>query len=391
MKVFFDSLGCPKALVDAERMCFFIEKEGHVFVSTPEEADAIVINTCGFIEKAKRENIETILLYAALKKKKPSLKLVVSGCLSERYRLKLLETIPEIDSALGVRDFSMITEALKKNKNNKLLDEGDFKDMSFVSERTLNFSGLNYAYLKISEGCDRRCSFCAIPFIRGKQRSRKIEDIMKEAEFLREKGVEELIIVSEDNSLYGTDIYGKRKLNELLKALSSLDFGWIRVMYLFPDEYIYEIASTIVDFKNICRYVDIPLQHVSRKILFSMNRAGGYDEYLEMISKIRKIDSEFSIRTSFIVGYPGEDEEDFKELKSFLAEAKINRVGFFEYSDEEGTETFKLYPKVKKAIVRKRQRELMKIQRNISRENLKNYVGKKLKCVFDGSIHGGKK
>ncbi|MGC8771801.1 MAG: 30S ribosomal protein S12 methylthiotransferase RimO [Brevinematia bacterium] len=385
MKVFIDTLGCPKALVDAERLCYFIEKK-HSLVSTPEDADVIVINTCGFIDKAKKENINTILSYTELKKKNPSLKIIVSGCLSERYKNELFEAIPEIDAATGVRDFSKIADAILKKDKQNLLDEGEFKDINFTLERNLYFSGLHYAYIKISEGCNRLCSFCTIPMIRGKQRSRKIKDIIKEAEMLKENGIEELILISEDSISYGIDLYGKKMLKDLIKSLSALDFSWIRIMYLFPDDYIYEVVETMSSLNNVCKYLDIPLQHVSKRILASMNRNGGYKEYLEMINRLRKINPEVSLRSSFIIGYPGETEKEFEELKNFLKEANINRAGFFEYSDEEGTLSYKITPKVKKSVIKSRLRELIKIQEEISKNNLKKYIGKKLKCIFDGSL-----
>jgi len=284
MKIFIDSLGCPKAFVDVERMCYFLLKDEHLLVSSPEEADLVIVNTCGFTEAAKKENIQAILYYADLKKKKPSLKLVVTGCLSERYKEKLLELIPEIDSAIGVKDQSIVGKVIRDQQKG-FLDCQQFNDTAYTEERTLTFSGLNYAYLKISEGCNRSCSFCVIPSIRGKQRSRKIEDILKEAEKLREEGISELIIISEDTLSYGVDLYGERKIIKLLERLSEFDFPWIRLMYLFPEDYIYEVVDFLSENERFCNYIDLPFQHVSKKILGSMKRKGDFEYYLEMLEK----------------------------------------------------------------------------------------------------------
>ncbi len=389
MKIFFDSLGCPKALVDAEKMSYLIEKEGHILVNSTDEAEAIIVNTCGFIETAKKENIEAILNYTELKKEKPFLKIIVSGCLSERYREEILKAIPEIDAAIGVRDFTKIVDALSKKDRKKLLDDGENRNDAFFPERSLNFSGLNYAYLKISEGCNKRCSFCAIPAIRGKQRSRTIENIIEEAEFLLSNGIREVILIAEDTSSYGIDIYGERKLTELLKRLNSMEFDWIRVMYLYPDESLLSTVETISSLSKVCKYIDIPLQHVNKDVLTSMNREGSLEDYLLLIEKIRKINPDMAIRSSFIVGYPLETETAFNELKFFLKEAKLNRVGFFEFSKEEGTQSYKIKPLFKKGVVKERVKEITQLQSEISKELLKKYVGRKLKCIFEGSISEG--
>lgn len=386
MKIFFDSLGCPKALVDAEKMSYLIEKEGHTLVNSTDEAEAIIVNTCGFIETAKKENIEAILNYAELKKEKPFLKIIVSGCLSERYREEILKAIPEIDAAIGVRDFTKIVEALSKKNRKKLLDEGENRNDAFFPERSLNFSGLNYAYLKISEGCNKKCSFCAIPAIRGKQRSRPIDNILKEADFLLSNGIREIILIAEDTSSYGIDIYGERKLSELLKRLNSMDFDWIRVMYLYPDESLLSTVEAISSLSKVCNYIDIPLQHVNKDVLTSMNREGSLDDYLLLIEKVRKINPDMAIRSSFIVGYPLETESAFNELKFFLKEAKLNRVGFFEFSREEGTQAYNIKPLFKKGVVKERIKEITQIQSDISKELLRKYIGRNLKCIFDGAI-----
>jgi ribosomal protein S12 methylthiotransferase len=387
MKLFFDALGCPKALVDAERMCYFLEKGNHTLTGDPEEADAVIVNTCGFTYSAKEENIGVILNYAKMKKRKPSLKLIVTGCLTERYTTQLLKSIPEIDNAIGIRDQSKVLEALEgPHIGKKLLDSGKFNDTGYVTERSLVFSGYRFAYLKISEGCGRSCAFCSIPSIRGKQRSRPMEDIVREAEFLLKNGAEELILVSEDTVSYGLDLYKGKKLIELLEKLSKLDFRWIRVMYLYPEETVYQVAEFIRDHKNFCRYLDIPLQHASGKILKSMKRKGDADTYLKMIARLRETVPGVRIRSSFIVGFPGETAADQKALRDFLTAAQLDRVGFFEYSREEGTPGYSMKKQVGKKTVRARLTELAIIQKKISAKRLKTLAGKKLLCVFDGTI-----
>lgn len=393
MKLFFDALGCPKAQVDAERMCYFLDKGGHTLTGDPEDADAIVVNTCGFIRSAKEENIGIILQYAEMKKRKPGLKLIVSGCLTERYKTEILREIPEIDAAIGIRDQSKILEALDAGTGNKkLLDAGKFNDTGYVNERSLVFSGLHYAYLKISEGCNRSCAFCSIPSIRGKQRSRPIEDLVREARFLSDNGARELILISEDTTSYGLDLYRERSLIRLLEELVKLDFRWIRILYLYPDDYVYRVAEFIRDHDNVCDYLDIPFQHASAKILKSMKRDGGAAEYLALIGKLRAINPKMRIRSTFISGFPGETAADHKVLLKFLKDAGLDRVGFFEYSREEGTPSHSMKKQVSFRAARERTGELAEAQEKISRTGLKKLAGRELICTREGStkIIGGK-
>ena len=392
MKIFFDALGCPKALVDAEKMCYLLERDLHVIVSIPEEADEIVINTCGFIDKAKEENIEAILNYAKLKKNKPGLKIVVSGCLTERYKKDLLDAIPEIDGAVGVRDQSKLIDALKwSGRKGSLADEGPYKNEA-IGGRKLYFSGLFYSYLKISEGCSRSCSFCAVPGIRGIGQSRTVEEIVKEASELADAGIRELIIISEDTMSYGIDLYRKFSLNDLLEELLKIGFSWIRLMYLYPDKEVQKVAQYIASDRRLCKYLDMPFQHVSRSILTRMKRAGGYDEYLLLLKRIREICPEIRIRSSFISGYPGETENDHEELKSFLREATLDRVGFFEYSDEESTPAFFEKHKLGSTEKKMRVNDLAAVQEDISIKRLSALAGREIICINDGQVinEGGK-
>ncbi|NPV02293.1 MAG: 30S ribosomal protein S12 methylthiotransferase RimO [Brevinematales bacterium] len=386
MRVYFDALGCPKALVDAEKIASIVQNAENEIVLSPADAEIIIINTCGFIETAKQESINSILEYTEMKKDNPGLKVVVSGCLTERYRNELWKSIPEIDSMIGARDIGKILDALSR-KSEDILDQGEYREYEFDGARTPLFSGNRYAYLKISEGCARQCAFCAIPAIRGPLRSRSIEDILNEAKFLREEwDVRELILVSEDTSAYGQDRYGKKRIIALLEKLIEMDFDWIRLLYLFPDEIVGEIAGLMTRSDKICRYIDIPLQHASGRILRAMNRPGDAESYLSMIEGIRAKVPDAAVRTAFIVGFPGEDDSDHKALAEFLKQARFDRVGFFEYSDEDGTPAYAMTGKTPVSVIRRRIEELSRIQEGISAERLAGRVGMTLKCINDGTM-----
>jgi ribosomal protein S12 methylthiotransferase len=370
-------------------MCFLLEENSHELVSDPAEAQAIVINTCGFIKKAKEENIGAILTYAEMKKTNPRLKIVVSGCLTERYKKELLDLIPEIDGAIGVRDPLKLLETLGNNGPDGpsgLLDEGQQYKIEAIGGRRLYFSGLNYAYLKISEGCSRSCSFCAIPGIRGIQQSRTVEDIVKEAAVLSEAGVRELIIISEDTMSYGKDLYKKFSLITLLEELLKTGIPWIRLMYLYPDRELVKLAQFIASNERICNYIDMPLQHVNKSIISRMKRSGSSGDYLGLLKNIREASPGIRIRSSFITGYPGETQGDHEELMSFLREAALDRVGFFEYSDEENTSSFLEKNKVKAGVIKKRMGELAALQEIISLEKIGALEGSEMLCINDGQV-----
>ncbi|URA09388.1 30S ribosomal protein S12 methylthiotransferase RimO [Thermospira aquatica] len=380
-KVFLDALGCPKALVDAERMAYFLGTQSYTMVTTPEEADIIIVNTCGFIEEAKKESIETLLGYAELKKNNPDLEIVATGCLTERYKEKLLSLIPEIDHATGVKDPSLVLKTLSQSS---YTDQTNYSDIRWKTERVLQFSGMAYAYLKISEGCNRQCGFCVIPSIRGSQRSRPIEDIVEEAYFLRDQGIEELILIAEDTSSYGLDLYKERSLTKLLPELTKIGFPWIRIMYLYPEPEVLRIVQMMKDLPGIVPYIDIPLQHASPHILESMKRGGSDGEFLTYIENIRNILPDISIRSTFILGYPGERDEDVEILARFLQKAELDRVGFFAYSDEEESYAHSLKPKIPKKKIKERIAYVANIQKSISEKRLSRFIGKTLTCINDG-------
>ncbi|MGL4562432.1 MAG: 30S ribosomal protein S12 methylthiotransferase RimO [Brevinema sp.] len=384
MKIFFDALGCPKALVDAEKMCAHLfEGEGHQAVLDPKDADAIIVNTCGFIESAKQESIDAILSHAALKQDKPDLILAVSGCMVARYHEELKAEIPEIDAFIGVKDPAKIKEIFRRNKNKSMLDDGEFKDTE-QSNRSLMFSGFKHAWIKIGEGCNRTCSFCAIPLMRGKQRSRSEQDIIDEAKKLLDQGVRELIVITQDPINYGIDRGNNRRLIPLLEQLEPLGFDWIRVQYLFPDPMMIDLASLYNESKVFCNYIDMPLQHISGNVLNAMNRAGNYDVYAKLFEDMRKVNSDLTIRTSFIAGFPGETKDDSAEISRFLKEVQADRVGFFTYSKEEGTSSYDLSNHVPRNIAEERVATWAKIQEEISHQRLSRFIGKKLVCIGEG-------
>lgn len=380
-KVFLDALGCPKALVDAERMAYFLGTSSFEFVSDAEEADVIIVNTCGFIEDAKQESVDTILQYAQLKQKKPSLEIVATGCLVERYKGELLSLVPEIDHAMGVKDPSLILQTLSERE---MVDREEYHDTQWITERNLQFSGVGYAYLKVSEGCNRQCGFCVIPSIRGMQRSRSIEDILVEARFLHEQGIEELILIAEDTMSYGLDLYGERRLPLLLSELVKVGFTWIRVMYLYPEDDVFDVVRMMREYPQIVPYVDIPLQHASSFVLQRMRRGGSSEEFLRYIAGMREILPDISIRSTFVIGYPGETEEDVEVLARFLKDAELDRVGFFAYSDEEGSYAFSLDGKLSKREKKARIAYLASLQREVSRKRLGRFVGREVVCIDDG-------
>jgi ribosomal protein S12 methylthiotransferase len=367
------TLGCSKNLVDSEVLMRQIEKDGiEILTDSDEFTDTVVINTCGFIADAKQESIDTILEFAKAKKDGLIKNLVVMGCLSERYKEDLKKEIPEVDAYFGVNELPEIIHQLGF----------DFKK-DLLGERKLT-SPSHYAYLKIAEGCDRSCSFCAIPMIRGKHISKSIETIVDEARFLVKKGVKELILISQDLTYYGLDNYHKKMLPALLEELVKIEeLQWIRLHYLYPTAFPMELLAVIRDHEKICSYIDIPLQHINSQILSSMQRGVDHKKTQELIDQIRTIVPEAYIRTAFIVGYPGETEKRYAELKDFIVKNRFERLGLFAYSAEEGTKAFDLKNIVSKKKTTARIDELMDIQENISMEINASKIGQELQVLID--------
>ncbi|KPL14190.1 MAG: ribosomal protein S12 methylthiotransferase RimO [Bacteroides sp. SM23_62] len=369
------TLGCSKNLVDSEVLMRQIDahKIEVEHDSSDSDAGTVIINTCGFIRDAKQESIDTILEYVREKEEGRIERLFVMGCLSERYKSELAKEIPEVDQYFGVNDIRQVISRLG----------GDLK-MEFLGERKL-ITPAHYAYLKISEGCDRKCSFCAIPLIRGRQQSKSIEALVRETELLVEKGVKELILIAQDLTSYGTDLYGKRELPGLLEALAGVPgLPWIRLHYTYPAAFPEEILYQIRDFDNICNYLDIPFQHISDKVLSKMHRGITRNETLRLLEKIRTIIPGAAIRTTLLTGHPGEGEKAFSELVEFVQTARFERLGVFTYSEEEGTwGAANLQDDIPEAVKLLRLEELMQIQQYISLSINEKRVGDTRKVLID--------
>ncbi|MCM1335058.1 MAG: 30S ribosomal protein S12 methylthiotransferase RimO [Bacteroides sp.] len=337
IKVGVVSLGCPKNQCDAELMLAEIAKSGYKIVPEAGLADVVVINTCGFIQSAKEEAIEEILEAVSRKNDGINKKIIVTGCLAERYREQMDEEFPEVDAVLGIGSNGKLAETIRRvMKGERVIDFGEKKDHTMEGERLLSTLP-HYAYLRIADGCDNCCTYCAIPEIRGKFRSRTIENIMDEAEKLVKSGVKELILVAQDTTRYGEDLYGRLMLPELLKKLCSLDVKWIRLLYCYPERMTDELIETIAREEKICKYIDLPLQHCNGEILRDMNREGDRASLTALIKKLRERIAGLTLRTTLLVGFPGETEEQFTELAEFAHEIRFERLGCFAYSAEEGT------------------------------------------------------
>jgi len=372
-KLNFISLGCAKALVDSEKLIGALKNTNYDITDNPEDADTMVINTCGFIDMARQESIDTILQATELKKKGTLDRLVVMGCLSERYPKELSKDIPEVDYFFGSNDHVKIMQ---------LLTGKEFSQDDPIFLRSI-LTPQHYAYIKIAEGCDNGCSFCSIPIMRGLQKSRSIDSIMWEAEKLSDQGVKELLIIAQDTTSYGWDLKPKQYLNNLVEELDRLDFEWIRIHYAHPAHLSRKIIQSIADANNVCSYLDMPIQHASDPILKSMRRGLNADGIKKRIQLLRDTVRDIKIRTTLIVGYPGETEEDFEKLSSFIEEVRFDRLGVFTYSEEEGTLAEALKDDIPQAVKNDRKAQIMDLQANISNENNQLMIGKELRVLVD--------
>ncbi len=379
MKAGFISLGCNKNLVDTEKTIALFKEHGYEIVNNPEEAEVIIINTCGFIESAKEEAINTILEMAEYKKQNCKY-LIAMGCLVERYKKELEKSIPEVDLYIKYSEYSTLWEQIEK-----LLSNGKEKvDFEKFTDRVIT-TGENYAYIKIADGCSNCCTFCAIPKIRGMQKSRTMESLIEEANKLAEQGYEEIILTAQDTTRYGQDIYGEPKLAELLQEICKIDkIKWIRILYSYPETITDKLIQVIKENNKICNYFDIPIQHISDSVLKRMNRKSNGESIRKLIQKLRKEIPNVILRTTVMVGFPGETEEDFEELYNFLKEAKFDKLGAFMYSKEEGTGAEKMSNQIHPATKKSRYNKIMKLQQEISRENLENKICTTQKARIDG-------
>lgn len=397
MKIGVVSLGCPKNLVDSETMLGLIHEEKYEITNDPSEAEIIIVNTCGFIESAKEESINTILQMAEYKKSGSCKYIIVTGCLSQRYAEELFNELPEADAIAGVEVYDEIGSIIKRVMNGErfIMLERSKPDVIYTSKETFLpriLTTPSYtAYLKIAEGCDNCCSYCAIPKIRGPYRSKPMEQVLKEAKALADNGVKELIVVAQDTTRYGEDLPGgKLLLADLLKELNKIEsLKWIRVMYCYPNNFTDELIETFASLDKVCKYVDLPLQHASNRLLASMNRYDTREEVETLLAKLRKRIPGIVIRTTFIVGFPGETDADFEELKEFVEQQRFENAGVFAYSQEEGTVAGAMPNQILDEIKQERYHELMALQAQISEEIHKDTEGQTLEVLVEGIEEDG--
>src|SRR3954469_10970648 len=377
------SLGCPKNRVDSEVMLGTLLGQGYELVDQPEEAEVVLINSCAFIGEAKQESIDAILEHARLKETARCKALVVAGCLTQRYADVLQQEMPEVDYFVGTSAYPRIAEILRGERDRAVIPDPDYIADARTPRRNSMPAGT--AYVKVSEGCDNACTFCIIPTLRGAQRSRPIDDIVAEAHRLAAEGSVELNLVAQDLTAYGHDLPGRPKLHELLKALTQVDVRWIRLHYAYPRVFPDELIDVIANEPRIAKYLDMPLQHASDKLLRSMKRGRDSQFLVTLLQKIRQRVPGLTFRTSLIVGLPGETEEDFKLLEDFVKEQRFERMGCFQYSDEEDTAAFDMPDKVPAKTIERRWRSIMAIQKRINREHNKAMIGKKVEVLVEGA------
>lgn len=376
MNVFFISLGCDKNRVDSEEMLGLLQASGFSFCNDEYEADIIVVNTCCFIDSAKEESIENILEMARMKTEGRCKRLIVTGCLAERYKEEVLEEIPEVDAIVGVSELPRIILACDP-ENTKLPDS---------CARMITTPG-HYEFLKIAEGCNKRCTYCIIPYIRGSYRSYPMDKLIAEAKELVSKGVKELILVAQETTIYGVDLYGGNKLPELLRQLCKIeDLKWIRILYTYPEDINDELLKVMSEEDKILKYIDMPIQHSSDKILKRMGRRTSHKDLVDIISRVREVLPDVVLRTSLIAGFPGETDEDHEDLIDFINEVEFDRLGVFTYSQEEGTPAAKFSDQIAEEIKEARRDELMNIQELISEEKLSERVGDVFDIIIEGYL-----
>lgn len=391
-KVGFISLGCPKNEVDCEMMLARVAKAGYTIVPEDIDADVVIVNTCAFIQSAKEEAIENILDLAWLKENRSLRGIVVTGCLAQRYFEEIQNEIPEVDAALSLGDEVHICEAIERVlAGEKYFRHSEATALEMEGDRVVTHDG--FAYLRISEGCDNRCAYCAIPGIRGPLRSRPMEKILEEAKSLSEMGIRELVIVAQDTTMYGKDLYGRLALPELLEKLCdpALGFHWIRLMYCYPDKVTEELCQVMAKHDNICKYIDLPIQHVSDDVLEKMNRHGGSEAIRSAIALLRRYMPDIAIRTTVMVGFPGEKDKDFSILSNFVKETRFQRLGAFLYSREEGTAAYTMENRTTKKTREGRLSSIMQTQLPIAESYNESFVGKTVEVMCEGYDPGIRK
>lgn len=382
------SLGCDKNRVDSERLIRYLTDAGFEITNEEDKAQVLIVNTCAFIASARREAVETILSTAENKKSGDCEKLIVSGCLPVKHLAELEEGLPEVDAFIGTANYGRLPEIIARLYAGERVSDTEETDPFNGAARTLS-TPMHYAYLKIAEGCDNRCTYCTIPAIRGAYRSRDFASLVAEAEGLAESGVKELILVAQDTTRYGSDLGGGENLAGLVRRLHEIEgLEWIRLMYLYPESVTDELISVMAELPKVCKYADIPMQHISDGILKRMGRRTGGADIKDLITRMRKRMPELSVRSSFIVGFPGETEEEFRELLEFLTEYRLNNAGFFGYSREEGTPAYRLPGQVPRGVIRRRLSEAGRRQKEIVRDINSGLVGRTVRVLYEGIDYG---
>lgn len=390
MNILFISLGCDKNLVDSEVMLGLLDSRGYQIVDDETIADVIVVNTCCFIHDAKEESINTILEMAEYKKSGVCQVLIVTGCMAQRYKEEIIQEIPEVDAVLGTTSYGDIVQALNEASAGKHFEE--FKDINSLPEdsgRRVITTGGHFGYLKIAEGCDKHCTYCIIPSLRGNFRSVPEERLLAQAEYMASQGVKELILVAQETTVYGTDLYGKKTLHLLLKKLCQIKgIRWIRILYCYPEEIYDELIQVMKEEKKICHYLDLPIQHCSDRILKRMGRRTSKAQLVEIITKLRKEIPDIVLRTSLITGFPGETEEDHQELMEFVDEMEFDRLGVFTYSPEEDTPAATMKDQVPEELKEERRDEIMELQQEISLDKGNQRIGQEMLVMIEGKVSG---
>ena len=391
MKILFISLGCDKNLVDSEKMLGLLNSKGYTITDDETEADVIVINTCCFINDAKEESIQSILEMAEYRKKGSCRALIVTGCLAQRYKQEIMDEIEEVDAVIGTTSYDKIAETIEEilsgQKHFQIFE--DIDRLALPEGDRLLTTGGHYAYLKIAEGCDKHCTYCIIPKVRGDYRSVPMEDLIVEAEKLAAGGVKELILVAQETTLYGTDLYGKKSLHILIQKLCQIQgIRWIRVLYCYPEEIYDELIQTMKNESKFCHYLDLPIQHANNQILKRMGRRTSKEDLVQIIRTLREEIPDIVLRTTLITGFPGETEEQHQELMDFVDEMEFNRLGVFTYSPEDGTPAARMPDQIPEETKVHRQQELMELQQEVAFDLAENMIGKTVTAMIEGQVSG---
>ena len=388
MNVLFVSLGCDKNLVDTEVMLGLLASRGHQMVDSEDMADVIVVNTCCFIHDAKEESIQTILEMAEYKKEGTCKALIVTGCLAQRYRQEIIDEIEEVDAVLGTTSYDKIVDAIDEAlAGHKMVEMTDLQALPVVESKRMVTTGGHFAYLKIAEGCDKHCTYCIIPKIRGNFRSVPMERLLKEAQELADQGVKELILVAQETTLYGKDLYGEKSLPKLLKELCKISgIQWIRILYCYPEEITDELIQVIKEEDKFCKYLDLPIQHASDAFLKRMGRRTSKAQLVEIVEKLREEIPEIALRTTLITGFPGETAEQHEELMEFVDMMEFDRLGVFTYSPEEDTPAATMPDQIEESVKEDRQADLMELQQEIAFELAEDLIGEEVLVMIEGKV-----